>query len=104
MWASLATSLVALVGEMVHPVDTGIQVWNSVEVNQMVNDPESGFGEGSGLVFDNTTFSELNTNTSAPLPISNLTQLNSTQLNSMRKKREVETMTNTTSLLNRIGI
>ena len=53
LWTSLATSLVGLVGEMVYLVDTGIQVWNSIEVNEMVNDPESGFGKEGGLVFEN---------------------------------------------------
>merc|ERR1711971_466408 len=32
-------------------LDTGIQVWNSVEINEMISDPESGYGEHNGPVF-----------------------------------------------------
>merc|ERR1711971_1030857 len=48
----LALSFLQLAFDLVPlALDTGIQVWNSVEINEMILDPESGFGEHSGLVF-----------------------------------------------------
>ena len=79
MWASLATSLMGLLGEMVYLVDTGIQVWNSIEVNEMINDPKSGFGQENGLVFENagtangTSVTQRFSNNTLPQPISDTT-------------------------------